>query len=304
MTTAPWRPLVSVVIPCYNQANFLAEAIESALTQTHSPIEVLVVNDGSTDETAAVAARFPFVRYLERENGGAHRARNDGLRASGGELVLFLDADDCLLPDAVRRGVAALEVNPEWALATGHVRRIDGSGAVLDTPAQHHPGGDQFVALLRSNYIWTPGVVLYRRAVLESCGSFDPAAGASADYELNLRIARQHPIGCHHDIVLDYRSHDANMSGDLEWMLRSAVSVRLAQHKHVAGNPEAELAWREGLEIVRADYGGRLLERVKCDARTKGRRRRALAGAMRLARYYPAGLLRMLARSSGLAASP
>jgi glycosyltransferase involved in cell wall biosynthesis len=179
MTTSRWRPLVSVVIPCYNQADFLAEAIESALAQTHSPIEVLVVNDGSMDRTAEVAARFPSVRYIDRENGGAPRARNDGLRACSGELVLFLDADDRLLPDAVRRGVSALESHPEWALVTGHVRRIDGSGAVVDTPAQHHAGGDQFVALLRSNYIWTPGAVLYRRAVLESWGGVVTAPGAA-----------------------------------------------------------------------------------------------------------------------------
>jgi glycosyltransferase involved in cell wall biosynthesis len=292
------RPLVSIVIPCYNQARFLAEAIESALGQTYSAVEVIVVDDGSTDDTRAIAARFATVQYVYRENGGASRARNTGFRVSSGQLLLFLDADDRLLPDAVSLGVAALDENPSWVFITGHVRLIHADGSLLGTPPQNHAGGDQFIALLRSNYIWTPGAVIYRRDILDRDGHFDPAAGASADYELNLRLARWHPIGCHHQVVLDYRRHDANMTSDVEWMLRSAVSVRLAQRRCVEGNPEAERAWREGIEIVRADYGERLLHRVKCDIRTRGRRWRAIAGAIGLARYYPAGLLRALVRGS------
>jgi glycosyltransferase involved in cell wall biosynthesis len=296
--------LVSIVIPCHNQGRFLSEAIESATRQTHPALEIIVVDDGSTDDTSQIAGRFASVQRVRQANRGAPAARNAGLEKATGELVLFLDADDRLLPDAISRGVAALEAHSDWACVTGHVRVIDRSGTVVDTPPQDHAGGDQFVALLRSNYIWTPGAVLYRRSALDVVGAFDPAAGASADYELNLRLARRFAIGCHHHVVLEYRRHDANMSGDLVRMLRSAVSVRLAQRRFVTGNRAAEAAWREGLQIVRADFGERLLERVKHDARTRGRRRRALAGAMRLAQYYPAGLLRTLARAAGASAAP
>ena len=301
MTTSGSRPLVSIVIPCYNQARFLGDAIQSALVQRYAPVEIIVVDDGSTDHIGQVLSWCPSVHALRQPNSGAPLARNAGLRKSRGELVLFLDGDDRLLPQAVSRGVDALNEHPEWAFVTGHVRLIDASGEVEGIPPQEHRGGDQFVALLRSNYIWTPGVVLYRRSVLESAGGFDPAAGASADFELNLRIARRHPIGCHHDVVLEYRRHDLNMSGDPAAMLRSAVTVRRAQRQYLAGNPEARAAWKEGLAIVRADFGGRLLERVKLDVRTPGRRRRALTGLLRLLRYYPAGLLRTLARGAGVA---
>jgi glycosyltransferase involved in cell wall biosynthesis len=297
------RPLVSIVIPCYNQARFLAEAIQSVLVQRYAPIETIVVDDGSTDELGQVLGWYPSVHAIRQPNSGAPHARNAGFRKSRGELVLFLDADDRLLPHAVSRAVDALAEHPEWAFVTGHVHLIGAGGEPEATPPQDHYVGDQFIALLRSNYIWTPGVVLYRRSVLESTGGFDPAAGPSADFELNVRIARQFPIGCHHDVVLEHRRHETNMSGDLAGMLRSAVSVRRAQRKHLAGNPEAQAAWKEGLDVVRADFGGRLLERVKRDLRTRGRRRRALTGALRVLRYYPAGLLRTLARGAGLPTS-
>ena len=96
MTSDP-PPLVSVVIACYNQGRFLGEAIESALRQTYAPIEVIVADDGSTDRTAEVAAAYP-VRCLRQRNQGAPAARNHGFRESHGRFVLFLDADDRLLP--------------------------------------------------------------------------------------------------------------------------------------------------------------------------------------------------------------
>ena len=193
---------------------------------------------------------------MRQPNDGAPSARNRGLRASQGEFVLFLDADDRLLPDALAQGVAALGDHPDWAFVTGHVRLITADGTAETTPPQAHAAGDQFLALLRSNYIWTPGVVLYRRSVLDAVGPFDPAARASADYELNMRIARQHAIGCHHHVMLEYRRHGDNMSADVGEMLRSAVSVRLRQRRFVVGNPDAHRAWKEGIEIVRAGLRG------------------------------------------------
>ena len=289
MTSDP-PALVSIVIACYNQGRFLGEAIESALRQTCAPIEVIVVDDGSTDRTAEVAAAYP-VRCLRQPNQGAPAARNYGFRESRGQFVLFLDADDRLLPEAVAMGCAALERHRDWAFVTGHVSLIASDGTAEGTPPQQHAGGDQFLALLRSNYIWTPGAVLYRRDVLEG-GPFDPSANASADYELNLRLARRHPIGCHHQVVLEYRRHGANMSADAGDMLRSAMTVRLRQRPIVAGNAAAERSWREGIAIVRSDFGERLRRQVRQDLRRPIRWPRAALGLARLVRYYPGGLWR------------
>jgi hypothetical protein len=285
---------VSIVIPCYNQARFLGDAIESALGQTCPPLEVIVVDDGSTDDTESIVARYRGPKYLRQRNAGAPSARNRGFRESRGDFLLFLDADDRLLPEAVAHGVAALARHGDWAFATGHVRLIAADGTFERSPPQEHAPGDQFLALLRSNYIWAPGAVLYRRSALDAAGPFDPLARASADYELNLRLARQHAVGCHHNVVLEYRRHGDNMSGDVSEMLRSAVSVRLRQRQFVATNKAALRAWQEGLEIVRADYGKRLVEQVKRDVRS-GHTARAVRGLVYLLRYYPAGLLRTLA---------
>jgi len=287
-------PLVSIVIPCYNQGSFLAEAIESALRQTHPRVEVIVVDDGSTDDTCRVAARYADagVVCIEQANAGAAVARNRGWQASRGDLVLFVDADDRLLPDAVVRGWAALEHAPDVAFVSGHVALIRADGTSDVVPAQdHEPAG--YASLLRWNYVWTPGVVIYRRSALDAAGGFDPRAAGSADFDLNVRIARRQPIACHHAVVLEYRQHGANMTRDPALMLRSAVSVRRRERPH-ARRQGAAAARLAGLTLAQADFGARLADRIKGDL-VKGRYARALGGLACLVRYHPRGLAAMAA---------
>jgi len=291
------QPLTSVVIPCYNAARFLPDAIDSVLRQTHTPIEIVVVNDGSTDDTAAVAQKYESVRYVEQRNQGAAIARNTGLRECRGEYVVFLDADDRLLPHALATGIEWLRRHEDWAFVTGHVQVIRQDGTVF-VPSQSHRGGNPYIALLRSNYIWTPGAVMYRRSVFDAVGGYDPAAGGSADYDLNIRIARRFAIGCHHQVILQYRQHGNNMSADCGYMLQSAVKVRRSQRKYVPRDKEAEQAWKTGMGFVQDRYGGRLVEQVKADLRVAGRRRRALRGMLRLLQYYPVGAIQVV--SAGL----
>jgi glycosyltransferase involved in cell wall biosynthesis len=294
--TSSQHPLVSVVIPCHNQARFLTDAIDSALRQTFPAVEVIVVDDGSTDDTVAVVRKYAAARLIEQRHQGAAAARRAGLRESRGEYLIFLDADDRLLPDAVGTGMESLAAHQEWAFVAGHVRLVHEDGSPAGVPPQEHGDGDRYVELLRSNYIWTPGAVMYRRSVFDSVHPFDPSAGGSADYELNIRIARRFAIGCHHQIILEYRQHGANMSTDIAYMLKSAVSVRRSQRTYVRRDPAAKQAWMAGIRIVQADFGGRLIEQVKTDLRLPGRPRRALRGVLCLLRYYPAGVLRMMSR--------
>ncbi|MCA1616983.1 MAG: glycosyltransferase family 2 protein [Acidobacteria bacterium] len=116
----PPSPLASVIIICYNQARFLGEAIESVLRQTYKHYEIVVMDDGSTDDPAAVAARYPGVRFFTQPNQGtAGATRNSGFRKSRGEYLVFLDADDRLLPNALGVGVAGLTGHPECGFAVG-----------------------------------------------------------------------------------------------------------------------------------------------------------------------------------------
>src|ERR687885_1823430 len=123
--------LVTGVIPCYNQAHFLGEAIESVLAQSYTHFEIIVVDDGSTDNTSEVATRYPKVRCIRQDNQGLAAARNAGLRVSEGTYLVFLDADDRLLPDALEVGLECLEAYPECAFVSGKLRRIAADGSPL-----------------------------------------------------------------------------------------------------------------------------------------------------------------------------
>src|SRR5919112_6190031 len=124
-------PLVTVVIPCYNQAHFLGEAIESVLSQSYRNFEIIVVDDGSTDETSEVASRYEEVRLIRQENRGLSGARNTGIRDSQGEFLVFLDADDKLLPGALEAGLRCFEAHPECEFVFGDFRYIGIDGAPL-----------------------------------------------------------------------------------------------------------------------------------------------------------------------------
>src|SRR4051794_12323832 len=126
-------PTVSVVIPCFNQGRFLPDALESVLAQTFPAAEIVVVDDGSTDETAAAARRYPNVRCIRQRNRGLASARNTGLMHTAGECVVFLDADVRLRPEAVEIGVRELQAHPECALVWGRCVRIDEHGRQLPT---------------------------------------------------------------------------------------------------------------------------------------------------------------------------
>src|SRR4051794_23095793 len=117
--------IVSVVIPAFNHAAFLSAAIKSVLGQSDSSYELIVVDDGSTDDTRAVVARYRQVRYVYQENRGLSAARNAGLRLSIGAFVVFLDADDILEPQALAVGRANLVAHPDWAFVSGAHRRVD-----------------------------------------------------------------------------------------------------------------------------------------------------------------------------------
>src|SRR5205814_2345 len=185
---------VSVIIPCYNQAHFLHEAIESVLAQTYSNREIIVVDDGSTDNTAEVAGRYSAVRHIYQENAGPSAARNTGVTKSRGEYLVFLDADDRLLPEALEIGVDCLRQHPECAFVSGHCRLIVTDGSLLAKPKQPSIKRDHYLEFLRRNYIWALSTVMCQRTAFEIVKGFDASLGRCEDYDLYLRITRDHPI--------------------------------------------------------------------------------------------------------------
>ncbi len=188
-------PLVSVIIPAYNRARTLSEAIDSVLAQDYRNFDLIVVDDGSTDETPGILDRYQGVlTVIRRENAGVSRARNRAIRASHGELVAFLDSDDYWLPGKLSAQTAWFSENPEALICqTGEIwirrgRRVN--------PGERHKkrSGDIFIPSLDLCLI-SPSAVMLRRRLLDETGLFDPELTACEDYDLWLRVTCRHPVG-------------------------------------------------------------------------------------------------------------
>jgi glycosyltransferase involved in cell wall biosynthesis len=166
---------VSVVVPVYNGAATIAEAIDSALAQTYAGREVIVVNDGSTDATAGVLRGYAErVSVIDRPNGGIAAARNTGVAAAIGEYLAFLDCDDIWMPTMVERAVAALDGDPDCVLAYTNCAVVDSDGhdlraALIGAGVDHAPSLDEMLSRL-----WPimPSAVVMRRATFDACGGF------------------------------------------------------------------------------------------------------------------------------------
>ncbi len=248
-------PLVSVIIPSYNHAQFLGQAIKSVLAQTYSNFEILVVDDGSTDDTAKVVRRYSPVRYVFQQNAGLSSARNTGLRQSRGRFLVFLDADDRLLPHALEAGINCMREHPECAFVSGHCRVIDSNGAILPAPRQRRVEHEHYLQLLRGGtYIWCPASVFYLRRIFDFVHGFDRELSPVADQDLYLRITRDFPVYCHNQVVAEYRRHGSNMSRDVSKMECAALAVHDAQWHFVKANTRYRETYDAGRLFWQNDY--------------------------------------------------
>jgi glycosyltransferase involved in cell wall biosynthesis len=286
-------PLVSVVIPCYNQAHFLGEAIESVLNQSYSNFEVVVVDDGSPDNASEVASRYSEVRLVRQENRGVSAARNAGLRYSEGEYVVFLDADDRLLPKALEVGVKQFEAHPECALVFGYYNNIAADGSPLPTARRPHVEGDHYLGLLHRCYI-RMHTAMYRRSVFEFVGGFDTSLKSAEDPDMYLRIARRFPLYNHGEIVAEYRRrHGTTRSSNRAHMLSAAVAVLRSQWKYVRKHERYTEAYKVGMRRRQSTHGDPLVEDVRAQVQER-EWGQVLQGALVLLRYYPRGLALLL----------
>ena len=263
------RDTVSVIIPCFKQAGFLTDAIESVLAQTHPHLEVIVVDDGSPDDTSDVASRYPGVRCIRQENQGLSAARNTGIRESKGEFLVFLDADDRLTPKALESGLQHLRQCPCAAFVGGIHRTISIDGSPLSTMQRPHIDRDHYLELLRAaNCVGCPATVMYRRAVFDDVHGFDTTVNAASDYDLYLRIARKFATSFHTDIVAEYRQHGDSMSNNPQLMSNHVARVLQSQLKEVSGNRRHEEACRTGIKFYQHDYRvTMLIDRMRSSAR-------------------------------------
>jgi glycosyltransferase involved in cell wall biosynthesis len=288
------RGVVSVVIPCFNHGHFLAAAIESCLQQSYPRVEIVVVDDGSSDNTQEVARRYDGVRYVRQENGGLAAARNTGIRRSNGEYLMFLDADDRLVPEAVRLNVELLERCHECAFVSGEHCYIGVEGRRTNEWARPVVQEQHYAALLRSNYIGCHAAVTYRRSVFQAVGGFDAGLTCCEDYDIYLRIARRFPVRAHGELVAEYRRYGSSMSEDRASMLRGAITVLRRQRQWSAEDPRRRAALAEGFRYWQDYYGPSVASRTRQALITPGRRGRGVVELLQLAVHAPRHLVAVL----------
>ncbi len=220
MTTPARRnhaPRVSVVVPTFNRAGALCEAVESALAQSYQDFEIIVVDDGSTDDTPRIVrerfGRDPRVRCLRRPNGGPAAARNDGIRQARGDLVAFLDSDDLWRPDKLRLQVEQLDGRPEAALSFCDALTEGGRpGAGTRFQGKRFRGDTSMRGIVEWSFpMCTPSVVV-RRTVLDAVGLFDESFACNEDWDLWIRIAARYPLVFIDRPLLTIRRGDDNLS--------------------------------------------------------------------------------------------
>lgn len=216
--------LVSIIITTYNHALYIKDAIESALRQTYPSTEIIVVDDGSTDNTSQIVSQFSQVKYVFQPNKGLSAARNTGIFNSHGDYLVFLDADDLLYPFAITKDLGYFEENVSCAFISGGHDKVDEQKRVIETVSGKIPRQDYFLTLLRSNYIGMHGAVMYRRQVFDVF-LFDETLPACEDYDLYLRVAKHYPVFSHHEKLAAYRIHADNLSKNIGLMLREVKFV-------------------------------------------------------------------------------
>jgi glycosyltransferase involved in cell wall biosynthesis len=234
--TNPHR--VSVVIPAYNAARFLPEAIDSVLQQTHPVHEIIVVDDGSTDNTEhVVAALGSHVTYIHQPNGGVSAARNRGIKSASSDIIAFLDADDRWLPEKTARQLKIFADNPHAGLVATDRTDIDAHGQILldslfkkqglyslFVDLNGHPIPAALSRLVQVNFIPTSSAMVLK-AALEKVGDFDTSIRYGEDLELWARLAAEYDIVCLPDVLIHYRQHGNNATQATEKLLLDMVRV-------------------------------------------------------------------------------
>jgi glycosyltransferase involved in cell wall biosynthesis len=218
---------ISVVIPTHNYGRFIAEAIRGALDQTHRAAEIIIIDDGSTDDTTDVVREFgERVKYVRQEKAGVCAARNRGVRESSGELIAFLDADDIWEPAKLEKQAAKFETDPTIGLVHCGMREFDSkTGETLRFILE---GGEEGVAenllLWEGPVIVGPGgTVVVTREAFDAVGGFDERIKVGEDWDFCYRVARRFKVGFVPEALVNYRSHGAAAHRDLENMERGML---------------------------------------------------------------------------------
>ena len=220
---------VSAVIATYNGTRFLTQAVKSALAQTYELLEIIVVDDGSTEDIHTIVAPYATkVKYVRQENGGPAAARNCGIRVATGDVIALLDDDDIWHPAKTAEQIRLLEDNPECALVYSYPQLVDYAGVPIpNQEPEEFPSGSVYLDFLKKNRINSPSGTLIRRKVFDRIGYFDENRECISceDYDLWLRIASECEIRFSEGPLFCYRICDTGIPHNLDKHLKANFYV-------------------------------------------------------------------------------
>lgn len=283
----PPSPLVSVIVPAYNAEAFIERTLESVLAQTYQNLEVIVVDDGSSDRTAAIvreiAQRDPRVTLLEQPNSGVAAARNFGIQKSSGEYIAPIDADDLWYPQNLEKQVEVLlQTDPTVGLVYAWSADIDENDRPTGEFRAAKIEGNVYKTLICHNFLGNASATLMRRSCLERVGGYNSQlkeqnAGGCEDWDLYLRIAEHYQFRVVPEFLIGYRKIASSMSRDYRQMAKShglmlqavrqnhpeisaalyrlscsSFYLYLARQSQQYGSPRQTIAWL--LEALRVDW--------------------------------------------------
>jgi glycosyltransferase involved in cell wall biosynthesis len=280
---ADGRPLVSIVTPSLNQGRFIEDTVKSVLGQDYPRVEYLVVDGGSTDQTLDVLRRHDgALRFVSEPDAGQAAAINKGFRATSGEILGWLNADDLYEPTAVSEAVAYLRANPETAMVYGDARHVDAEGRDLGPCSYVEPANLERL-IHEVDYIVQPAS-FFRRSAFEAAGPLDESLHWALDYDLWIKIARRFPIGYLPRPLARYRLTGENKTA-LGRFDRFAELDRVGR-RHGAGGLAAVFRVEYFWLCIREARSLALAGRLGPAARMAGRAAAALLGSPRAVRYF------------------
>jgi glycosyltransferase involved in cell wall biosynthesis len=306
----PMRPLVSAVIPTYNRRDDVLVAVRTAVEQTYRELEIIVVDDGGSDDSAEALARTfgERIRILRKPNGGVSSARNFGMAAANGEYIALLDSDDEWLPTKIEQQVDYLEAHPTYGMVITNVERMDGDRRgfeVFDRREQIPEDGWVLRHVLR-NPALAPASAMLRKEVLADVGGFDEGLRTAEDLDFHLRIAARWPIGVIPEVLTRaMRGHEglsALAQSYRDYLTVIERFVRDHGHRIDARDRDAALLEAYARNVRGLLWAGDVSEAVRCGLRSATRARsvadaRTVAGVgIDLARGLAVRLKRQLLR--------
>jgi SAM-dependent methyltransferase len=241
-------------------------------------------------------SRYPHVHFIRQQNQGLAAARNTGWRAAHGRYVVFLDADDRLLPEALASNLRRFDEKPECAFVYGGYHYIDAEGRHLPSHAVDLIGEDAYECFLKGNCVAMHATVMYRRDCLEDVGGFDARLRCCEDYELYLRLAHRYCVAAGDDRIAEYRRHSSNMSLNFPHMLDTMLGVMRRQLPHVDGNIKWRRALRTGIRDWKSTYADVQISQTLAVARASGLRQIPWRATASVFARVPAPFLRVTCR--------